>query len=931
MKILFLLLTLIFVSSAIAQPTVEWRRSNGGSQTDIAQRVIPTTDGGVIVVGSTSSSDVDIGSAIGLSDGWLVKYSSTGAIEWDKTYGGNLNDSLFSIVETYDGSYVMVGCTESQTLVGTSPKGTMDVWVVKISNDGILQWQRTLGGSNNDIGKSIQITPDSGFVIGATSFSTNGDVNSNNGGADVWVVKLTTDGTMQWSRNYGGSNNDMIGEIAIRANGDFIFVATTESNNGDVTGYRGGKDYWVVTLFSTGQIQWQKAIGGTGNDIANAVIQNSNGDYLITGTSNSNNSDINGNIGGYDIWSVMLNTGGDIVWTRNYGGSGDETGVAIRSTVTSEYVIVGNSTSTNGDLTNNNGNTDAWIFQITSTSELQWQKSLGGSGADGFLGVCYTKDKGLCAVGYSSNATDDVTTNKGATDSWIVKFAGVPKAGFTTSTDTICNDGFIELQVQSNTPSEETIWVLKGAKDTIMIGNTVVAEYPDSGIFPITVITKNSMGNDTLTELNRIVVFAKPKPGIEGKTNICESDADIPLVYRPKRSYSTNESTLEWRLEDNDNEPIYTLPDQTSFVVWKKKGAKLTLIETVNSTGCKDSSTITAEFIPSPESEFTGHIDSICPNTTLNFTKVSDAENIVYSWDVSRLSPLVIGREILQSTSDSITVKWISSGLFTISLLATDTLTSCVTTNKKNVYVHYEPIPLISPIIDTICGSNRKTYRIANYNETDQFDWSATNGRIVYKMADTAIIQWDGTTDGIVTVIQKTPEIPCPGSKSWTQHIKVNPMKPTVTRIGNLLTASSASSYQWYFNQNAVPGATNQTFNITDEGFYSVYATFDNGECGAFSDIISTITSIAEIVEPTYNIQPNPTNGIIRFTCNFEHISIINVDVITSLGLPIMTFGKLETKGQYQKELNCSSLPTGIYFLRIQSQQQTNIIPFIKQ
>ncbi len=148
-----------------------------------------------------------------------------------------------------------------------------------------IQWQKTFGGKKDDLGKSIQQTTDGGYIVAGYSKSTNGDVTGNHGDADYWVVKLDASGTMQWQKCYGGTGADY-GRVAKQTiDGGYIVAGYSKSVNGDVTGNHGNTDYWVVKIDSSGNIQWQKSLGGFSYDYPESIIQTIDSGYIVAGYS----------------------------------------------------------------------------------------------------------------------------------------------------------------------------------------------------------------------------------------------------------------------------------------------------------------------------------------------------------------------------------------------------------------------------------------------------------------------------------------------------------------------------------------------------------------------------------------------------------------------------------------------------------------------
>jgi hypothetical protein len=186
----FIILSFFITSKLFAQPIIEWQKCLGGSQADASNSIQQTTDGGYIVAGYTDSNDGDVTNLHAPSDYWIVKLDNLGSIEWQKCLGGSQLDVAYSIQQTYDGGYIVAGASVSTDGDVINNHGLGDYWIVKLNNLGSIEWQKSLGGSNDDYASSIQQTLDSGFIVAGISKSNDGDVSGNHGLGDYWVVKL---------------------------------------------------------------------------------------------------------------------------------------------------------------------------------------------------------------------------------------------------------------------------------------------------------------------------------------------------------------------------------------------------------------------------------------------------------------------------------------------------------------------------------------------------------------------------------------------------------------------------------------------------------------------------------------------------------------------------------------------------------------------
>ncbi|HMI06755.1 MAG TPA: T9SS type A sorting domain-containing protein, partial [Flavobacterium sp.] len=224
-----------------------WQKSFGGSGNEVAESIQQTTDGGYIVAGLTYSTDVDVSSNHGGSDYWVVKLSSTGTLEWEKTYGGTNNDSAYRIWQTADGSYVIAGYTASNDGDIVFNHGDIDYWIVKVNSEGTMLWQQTLGGSDTDYGHTFEPTTDGGFLLIGQSSSNDGNISGNHGALDYWVAKINASAELEWEKSLGGSGFDSAFCIKQTPDNGCIVFGNSSSNDFDVTGNH-GDDYWIVKL-----------------------------------------------------------------------------------------------------------------------------------------------------------------------------------------------------------------------------------------------------------------------------------------------------------------------------------------------------------------------------------------------------------------------------------------------------------------------------------------------------------------------------------------------------------------------------------------------------------------------------------------------------------------------------------------------------------
>ncbi|MFI5196108.1 MAG: T9SS type A sorting domain-containing protein [Chitinophagales bacterium] len=453
--IIIFFLALIGINANAQGPFVQWQRCLGGSNMDQANDIKRTSDSGYIVVSVTASSDGDITVNHGLYDSWLVKLSSWGDIVWQKSYGGSDNDDPYSVQQTTDGGYVFAGKSKSVDGDVTGNHGVEDFWIVKVDDTGRIQWENSYGGSGQDVALSMQQTTDGGYIVAGFTKSADGDVTINHGGEDVWVIKLSSTGSLVWQKTYGGTGDDLATSIQQTTDGGYIVAGISNSTDGDVTGNHGGNDIWILKLSATGSIVWENSYGGSGDEAdgdeayPGTVQQTIDGGYVFAGTTNSTDGDVTGYHGGllFDYWVVKVSATGSMVWAKCFGGTGDDDAYFVQQTRDTGYIVTGTSNSTNGDITHNLGTYDYWILKLNSSGNLVWEKNYGGSLDDYGFCIHPTSDSEYIVCGYSGSNDSEVSGNHGAYDGWVVKLAycNLPAVSAISGPPAVCASSGIHL------------------------------------------------------------------------------------------------------------------------------------------------------------------------------------------------------------------------------------------------------------------------------------------------------------------------------------------------------------------------------------------------------------------------------------------------------------------------------------------------------
>jgi hypothetical protein len=409
----------------IQSSILQWQNSYGSSGNEMGNAVVKAIDGsGYILAGITTGNDGQVTNNHGGTDAWIIKIDLTGNILWQKTFGGSGSDWAYDIVATEDGGYVFSGTTSSTdgNLASLTNHGGTDTWVVKLSGTGDIIWQQELGGSGTERGMSIINTTDHGFLVGGYSNSNDGDITSNHGDYDAWLIKLDASGSVAWQKLYGGTGYEEVGSVLDTASG-FEVCGSTGSIDGHLssTTAHGGRDVWLYAVDPAGNFLSGKTYGGSGGDGGSKIYRSEDG-FLFSGTTSSNNGDVSGNHGYVDTWLVKTGASGNIIWQKCYGGTDMDNARICDIDPSGNIVLVGYTFSKSGDISGSKGSEDMWVLKTDAKGNKLNSIVLGGKSGDMANSAIPTADGMYISAGRSNSTTGDVTGNHGGDDMWVVKF-----------------------------------------------------------------------------------------------------------------------------------------------------------------------------------------------------------------------------------------------------------------------------------------------------------------------------------------------------------------------------------------------------------------------------------------------------------------------------------------------------------------------------
>jgi len=416
-------------SNSNSDGEVTFVKTLGGSKNDSAQSVIATMDGGYAILGFTQSMDGDITDKQNESfDYWVLKFNAADELEWQKTYGGSEDERGRDIIQTLDGGYAIIGFSFSNDGDVTDNSGLQDYWLAKLDANGNITWQKSFGYQGADSGISVIQTNDQGYLVsGILDVTASGGLGNSSrsenrhAGGDYWVLKLNSTGDIEWSKYFGGNATDTPEGIVQTDDNGFIIAGGSDSEDTDISNNNGSYDFWVVRISASGNLVWEKSFGGDQIDEARAIVKSGDGNYIIAGDTRSNDNDISNNNGAADLWLIKISPNGDLLWEKTIGGTSFDVARAIVKSQDNGFLLAGSSRSDDIDVSENNGQNDAWVLKVDANGNLQWETTIGGSDIDFAYSLTELNDNSIIAVGDSTSSDGDIPQNKGFTDLLIVK------------------------------------------------------------------------------------------------------------------------------------------------------------------------------------------------------------------------------------------------------------------------------------------------------------------------------------------------------------------------------------------------------------------------------------------------------------------------------------------------------------------------------
>ena len=388
----------------------------GGSDEDVVKKVVSTQDGGFVIVGQTKSKDGHFKNKNREgNDIFLTKFDYDGKIVWTNTYGGSDDDIGSDVIESYDGSFYIIGYSKSDDGDASINMGQHDNWLLKTDSFGKLLWEKSYGFAGHDHAYNIIKTSDGGlFFNGFLDVTASEGQGSTlrHGVGEFWCHKVNMNGDLVWRRYFGGSNNDRSYDSIETEDGGFILVGTSESQDVEISNSFGSYDVWIIKLSSNGELMWEKSYGGSAIDEGVIIIKNQDNNYTILGNTNSPKIKELKTKGLNDFMFINIDSSGNILSKMRYGSPQFDYAKDVVQTLDGSYFVIGysrNPLNTEGVSLPNNA---VFLTQIQPSGIVQNSWKIMGDGEDLGSSISQLKNGSLVLVGTTESDNGDFSVKK---------------------------------------------------------------------------------------------------------------------------------------------------------------------------------------------------------------------------------------------------------------------------------------------------------------------------------------------------------------------------------------------------------------------------------------------------------------------------------------------------------------------------------------
>jgi hypothetical protein len=771
-----------------------WTKTYGNVLYDEFQDVDTTSDGGFIAVGHTTTTDWD-------GNLYLVRTNANGIVVWSKEYGGaiGLSDKGYSVRETSDGGFIVTGTTETYGMGGD------DVYVLKVGSTGTVQWTTTIGSAGTtsvmDAGREIQETNDGGYIV--VGYTSAIDINF----SEVYLIKLNSLGIVQWKKTYGGGSYDIGYTVQQTSDNGYIIGATTNSYGA------GNWDAMLIKTDANGTLQWTKTYGKSGEDRAQCARQTADGGYILCGRSSSFGA------GSFDLVLYKTDANGALLWTKGYGGAGDDQGFYVRE-IGSSFVFCGYTVSFGAGIkdvflgrTDTNGSSGCNEITgsgFTTTSPTLSTSTIGSTSSGG----------GAITPATATRNTSSVKTTMCSTPSCTVA-AGIDQ--------TVCAGTSITLSASG---AQSYSWT-NGVQNGIAFVPNQTQTYT---------VTGTSAQGCTATDQVLVTVLSSPTVNAGNDQSVC-AGTSITLSASGAQSYS-------WT--NGIQNGIAFVPNQTQTYT----------VTGTTAQGCTATDQVVVTVLSAPIVN-AGNDQSVCAGTSITLS-ASGAQS--YSWT----NGIQNGIAFVPNQTQTYTVTGTSAQ-------------GCTATDQVVVTVNQNPIINAGADVSVCQGESI----LLNASGAVSLNWSngVQNGT-----------QYAPTSTETLTV-NGTDAFGCQGSDQI--NITVHP--PTTSVL----------------NESALDSFTLNGQTYTQSGTYTQTVTNSNGCDSTITlNLQLSFTELNELNETVMRMYPNPSHG----TLTIERSTDVSgfYYVIDQMGRTVLSGELVEKKST----LHMESVESGIYTIQVGKYRQ---------
>ena len=673
----------------------------------------------------------------------------------------------------------------------------------------LQEWQKCIGGLLQDIPSRLIRSQDGNSLLLSNVDSKNGDIAFNHGSTDIWLSKLDPSGNIIWQKSIGGSSIDIGTGLTELNNGNFIISGYTSSSNGDIPFNKGNFDVLLICANSNGDILWTKIFGGAQVDLCYSMLQTSDGGFVLGGGSYSNDGDVSGNHGDQDFWVLKTDSLGNLLWQQSSGGSDIDVCYSLAKDKDENIFACGTTKSSNGDVINQHGNYDLWVIKYDPSGKIKWSKTYGGTNYETAQTILIDSHQKILIGGYTRSNNSDVIVNYGYGDSWIIQ---------------IDEDGNLLKQKNFGGSGSDNLYSIIETAD----GGYLLT----SGTTSRDINIENPLGQEDIWLYKTDVSFNK-----EWSHNYGGSGNDRPLcvLENPDGGFLLSGYTFSNNIDVNGQ--------HGSADIW------------LLSLSCK---------VPIA---FYSTDASVCLGDTLNIINASS--NASQSIWLLNNVPYIKG--------NTAKIYFTNTGFYQLNL----NVQTCYYSSDLNTVIEVVdcklPVVNFSAQSNSICANSSITFMDAS-KKASSWQWhfpggnpsSSTlqNPEIIYNQPGTYNVMLTASNDNgsqtvmrlnIITVIEL-------------------PAVPIITLIGNELSSTLAGRYQWYFNNTIIPNETSQNLTADKGGFYKI-EVWDNNQCSNISDpVYFSATGISEDKYTSeFTVFPNPATSIIHIALPINSEGVISI------------------------------------------------------